>query len=293
MPIVDQFAVVVVNFGSHALVEKNLSHIDFDAIGARAVIVDNFSSLEERQAIRALCELQGWELVELANVGFGTAVNRGADRAFALGSDMIVIANPDLAATNDVLVALAAQTRADPITLVCPRIVSPGAVHWFSGGRLDLATGRTSTSPVADISNVELWLTGACLGAHRSFWDRVGGFDDDYFLYWEDIDLSWRWRHSGGQLRVQLDLVVEHSVGGTQQQTGKSDQYFYYNCRNRLIFAKKHLPRKDQLRWILGSASYARRVLLRGGRRSLIRRPLPPVWAATLGTVRGIAYRPT
>jgi len=86
------------------------------------------------------------------------------------------------------------------------------------------------------------WLSGACFAMHRDLWTTVAGFDDDYFLYWEDVDLSYRVVKAGGRLAVRQDLVAVHDVGGTQHdvtQRAKSSTYYYYSCRNRLVFAAK------------------------------------------------------
>ena len=115
----------------------------------------------------------------------------------------------------------------------------------------------------------------------------LGGFDDAFFLYWEDVDLSWRCREAGGRICVRNDLSIVHSVGGSQQETGKSPSYVYYNCRNRMVFAAKHLRRRTVLAWLVRSPGYAWRVVQRGGRRALIRRPLSLPWAALRGTAAG------
>jgi len=129
---------------------------------------------------------------------------------------------------------------------------------------------------------------------HHDLWRTLGGFDARYFLYWEDVDLSWRARRAGADLAVVKDVTVFHDVGGTQKHgqdgSAKSPVYVYYNCRNRLVFAAQHLGRLDRTRWLLTSPRYAWAVLQRGGRRALARSPLRLIWAAVGGTVAGAAY---
>ena len=93
------------------------------------------------------------------------------------------------------------------------------------------------------------WLTGACLAVSKQVWQATGGFDPDYFLYWEDVDYSQRAKAVGARLVVRNDLVVTHDVGATQG-TGKSAVYLRFNSRNRLLFASKWLPKRIQRRWI-------------------------------------------
>lgn len=303
------WAVVVVNYGSHALLEENLA-----GTRAHVVVVDNFSDAAERAAVHALGEREGWEvLTPMTNLGFGAGVNLAVAHARSTGADAVVLLNPDAHADDDVLRALVEHCRREPLTMLSPRVLRPDGSVWFAGGQVLVDKGWTITTG-ADSSADGGWLSGACLALHSDLWDRVGGFDPDYFLYWEDVDLSWRVAQAGGHLLVRGDLEVVHSVGGTQARreppggaaaqipgptgsfpfvsdvghAGKSSTYLSFNCRNRLIFAAKHLGRRDFLKWAIRSPAYARRVLLRGGRRALVRHPIGSVAAVVSGTVRGL-----
>jgi hypothetical protein len=78
-------------------------------------------------------------------------------------------------------------------------------------------------------------------------------------------------------------------MSGTAAGAGKSPLYCYQNCRNRLLFAARHLGARDALRWVVLAPRYAERVVRRGrGRRELLGRP-DIVWAAARGTAAGIA----
>lgn len=287
--------IVVVSFGSASLLRANLADVDVAALRrpAAVVVVDNFRGPRERSDVRAVAAEQGWELVENAtNAGFGAAVDAGVARAAALGCTAVVVVNPDARVPADVLDALADAVAASPRTLVSPRVERPDGRAWFTGGALDVAGARTRNVEAPGTPQRTGWLSGACLAADVGEWTRVGGFDDDYFLYWEDVDLSTRWTAAGGTLQVRQDLVVVHDVGGTQETAGsraKSPTYYRYNCRNRLVFAAKHLPAADVRRWLWRTPSYAWQVLLRGGRRQLLR-PVRPVGAVLRGSAEGVGW---
>ena len=284
-------AIVVVNYGSHELVAGALRGVDLPTLHARAVVVDNLQSPAEREAITAVCAEGGWLLVPMgANFGFGHAVNAGIEEAQVAGCRSFVVLNPDAEASTDSLETLFAAVEAEQSRLVAPRVLRGDGRVWFEGAIVDVAAGRTRACPPTELSGPTSWLTGACLAVHAELWDRVGGFDPDYFLYWEDVDLSWRVRAAGGTLALLPEVSVVHHVGGTQGPTpgsrAKSATYVYFNCRNRLLFAAKHLDRVRRRRWLRTSPGYAREVLLRGGRRELIRRPRL-VGAAIRGTFAG------
>ena len=285
-------ALVVVSYGSHALLERHLAATTA-SYGAQAsplvVVVDSFSDRQEREAVTRVTQEHGWQLVTTErNLGFGHGVNAGTRRARELGCDVMVVLNPDLDIDALTVEALAQAVREDPEALVGPRITTPDGRGWFAGGTLDLRTGRTRTTatPGAQLH----WVSGACFAVSTQLWDAVGGFDEDYFLYWEDVDLSWRASHSGGHLVVRQDLVAVHEVGGTQGTAGtraKSFAYYRHNCRGRLLFAAKHLPAAGARAWARTAPRYALEVVLRGGRRQLLRSPAPLV-AAALGTLDGL-----
>ncbi len=281
-------AFVVVNYGSSALLRQNL----VDSVAACrpdvVVVVDNPTTDDERTRIRALASEQGWELVEpVENLGFGGGMNLGVARALELGATEFLLLNPDARIEDPAWTLL--QTALAPDALVAPRIVDGAGRPWFDGADLYLSDGRTmgarhrATRPGEERWE---WLTGACLLIAAELWQKVGGFDDEYFLYWEDVDLSRRVVASGGRLVLVRDAVVVHDEGGTHREVrraeAKSSTYYYYSIRNRLMFAVKHLDDAGVSRWSRSAVSSAIEVLMRGGRRQFLR-PVPPVRAAYRG----------
>ena len=90
-------------------------------------------------------------------------------------------------------------------------------------------------------------------------------------------------------LVLREDLVVVHAVGATQDGASKSAIYYYFNCRNRLLLATKHLSRQDLVRWLWFTPMISWEILRRGGgRRQLLGSP-GLLWAGVRGTVSGIA----
>lgn len=279
---------VVVNFRSHALLETNLPTL---GAGVDVVVVDNFSDAAERHAVGQLCDRCGWQLLAMPdNRGFGTAVNAGVALAGERGAEVVLLINPDAALRAEALEQLVAECVHDPTVLVSPRIVREDGSTWFQGGRIGYRTGRTAMVGPDQAAGPEGWVSGACLAAPVDFWNRVGGFAPEYFMYWEDVELSHRWRQAGGRLLVRADVQATHAVGGTQTGagSGRSSLYYRFNCRNRLLFAAAHVDDRDLPAWIRSTASYARAVVLRGGRRQFLRHPLMPFLSALRGSMEGL-----
>jgi N-acetylglucosaminyl-diphospho-decaprenol L-rhamnosyltransferase len=293
-------AIVVVNFGSHDLLARNLTV--HSGGPDDVVVVDNYHSPGERDAVTRLCADQGWTLVPLPdNMGFGPGVNAGAQRAAELGCEVIVLVNPDACASAAAVAALREHVLAQPDVLASPWVVTSQGRVEFSGATLFLRDGRLrglrSGRPRDDLpvrwsrQGTLSWLGGACVAVHLGTFKALGGFDTRYFLYWEDVDLSYRAVQQGYRLEVLADVQVVHDEGGTQarvNQRAKSAGYYRYNCRNRLLFASLRLDRRALLRWVLMTPVNSWDILMRGGKRQLVHSPQLG-WAALRGTLEGLA----
>ncbi|MFE7845378.1 glycosyltransferase family 2 protein [Microbacterium sp. NPDC057407] len=287
-------AVLVVSYGSSGMVLDNLRRtaLPDDAV---VVVVDNYTTDDERAAIREIASREGWQLVcPEHNLGFGAGMNAAAQRAAESDASAYVLLNPDAYLEGDGVERLSSAVLAEPDAVIAPLVVRPDGGHFSSEMELDLETG--SMRRIRDgrrYAQSALWLSGACFAVSRELWERVGGFDDDYFLYWEDVDLSVRAARAGAHLRVDHGVRAVHSAGGTQSEEGraegKSAVYYFYNVRNRLVFAAQHLDRAGQRRWTRRAVPAAWEILMRGGRRQLLH-PGRTIVPAARGTLSGLAY---
>lgn len=300
-------AVIVVAYDSTDLLRHNLVQVhqalaaaeDPRLAQARVVVVDNWSNGQARRSITELADQQRWTLVaQPDNAGFGAAINIGVDTARTLGADTFLLLNPDAHIDAASVGAMLEVVQDRPMTLVGPVITRSDGSLWSDGHDLHLHDGSTTATRkrTPDDENVVEWLTGACLLVSDRLWRALGGLDEDYFLYWEDIELSWRVHQVGGAVQVVRDAHAVHDEGGTHRgdHTGHSTTFTYYNVRNRLLFAARNLDEDTRRRWVRSSPAAARRVLMWSGRRAVLRRP-ELIRAAFRGTVDGLrlALRPT
>lgn len=292
--------IVVVSFHSAGLLAQNLAARSIGSARDCVVVVDNSTDPAEQRAVADLCAAQRWQLVSRPdNPGFGAGVNAGIAAARAAGCVTFLCLNPDAVIEQDVVDALRKHSLREPLALITPQLVDSSGAVVFDGSRLSLHDGRIRSRRDGDPHQPPPgwvdWLTAACLVVHGELLDRMGGFAEDFFLYWEDVELSYRAVRSGGSLVVRRDLRVLHDEGGTQgAQVGraKSATYYRWNCRNRLLFAARHLGRRELLRWVLATPAVSREILLRGGRLQLLRstRPLRAVLQGSLAGT-GLAVR--
>lgn len=291
-------AVVVVGYGDPALLERHTAQVAAALRPARIVVVDNHSTDANRAAVRALCEREGWTGVYPGtNTGFGAGCNLGAAAALAEGAEVLLFLNPDATIDTESAVRLVAAVEAEPLLLAAPTVLGPDGEVASAGLDLDLDTGsmrpwrRRDEHPGAETLP---WVTGACFAVTRELWERLAGFDERYFLYWEDVDLCARVRAFGGRVTVVDGATAVHAGGGTQRAEGsraKSPAYYYFNIRNRALFARTWLSQERQRAWRRGAVGAAYEILMRGGRRQLLH-PVRPLSAVLQGLRDGRRDRP-
>lgn len=287
-------AVVVVNYGSSGLLARNLADLGGGRASTAVVVVDNYSDDAERAAVARLAADSGWHLVSAPdNRGFGAGVNLGVARARSLGARTVLLLNPDAVLTDEVADALHDQVRRTPDALVAPAIVTSTGATYFAGADVIMTSGRIDTGGKVDApaSVRRPWATGACCALDIDLFYRAGGYDENYFLYWEDVDFSLRVADAGGRVIIRHDLSVVHDEGGTQGERAgraKSNTYYRYNCRNRLLFATLHVDRRTLAGWIVRTPQESWQILLRGGRRQLLH-SRAPAWAVLRGLLEGLA----
>lgn len=221
--------VVIVTYASAATVEGTLAALPTDRLGA-VVVVDNSSPDDTVAVVRGL----GATVVEQPNLGFGAGNNRG-ERELPDDLDLVLFLNPDAvlqtADLERMVEHLAAHERC---AVVGPRVLSGGRPTYSAGRLPTLASelrpllpdplsrvGPRRRLPVDyAVSGPVGYVEGACFLVRRAPFQDVGGFDEGYFLYAEELELAQRLRRRGWQVHLCAGAVVEHAMGvstaGTQ-----------------------------------------------------------------------------
>lgn len=308
-------AIIVVNYASHGLLAQNLATVAGENPEAVIVVVDSFSTNAEQLAVQGLARFHGWRLVETTtNVGFGSGMNAGVAAAMDAGATSFLLLNPDAVISRESIGVLQKQLEQEQLALLSPLIFDAVGSPWFAGADVRLDNGRTQSSARTrkdaaggQPSQTWPWLSGACLMLSEKLWELSGGFDERFFLYWEDVDFSRRVVSAGGKLRLVEGATSIHDEGGTQKpegegasaphnsahgqgaqkHRGKSAQYYYYNTRNRLLFAALHLPVSTSRQWSRSAIAAAWEILMRGGRRQFLYSTIP-IRSAVTGTWDGL-----
>lgn len=249
-------SVVVVSYKVPELLRACLASLQREATGCtyEVIVVDNASGDGSAELVRE--EFPQVRLIALEeNVGFAAGSNIGAQAA---EGEYVLMLNPDTELVGDTLTALLEYARAHPEAgLVGGRTLRPdggldpgscwGAQSiWslvcFASGMSTLFRGSALFNPESlggwqrdSARRVDI-VTGCLCLAPRSVWERLGGFDEDFFMYGEDADLATRARELGYHPAITPDAVIVHYVGASSLSVDKREM----NLRCRVSLARKH-----------------------------------------------------
>ena len=247
---------------------------------ARLIVIDNGSAPDDLAALRAgLADTMPGDAVLIANprnLGFAGGVNTGITRALADGAAYVWLVNNDARVAPDALARLVAAAEDDPGL----GLLSPVIRNLDRDGEPDFAGGRFRTAPLtfhmtADAAEGarwradqpgQVWLTGTALLLRRNVAERIGGFDEALFAYYEDNDYSVRAAAAGFRAAVVDRAAVFHRSGDPSAPVpGKRPYFYYYMARNQILLLRKHggLRRNARALWwaLRAQAGEARRRL--------------------------------
>jgi len=283
------FDVVVVSYNQRERLLACLGSVRMTEPAARLIVVDNDSKDGSTDAVRK--QHPEVDVLEMGdNLGFAVGVNCGASLGKA---PFILLLNNDARLRAGALDKLRATVDAESVGAAGPRLLdtsgatelslgrtlSPWNEAWFKLLGMLYRSGRGplggAVARYYGKSRPTRSLSGACVLLARDAYERVGGLDEQFFLYAEDVDLCRRLRQAGYELRYVHDAVVEHDHGASSAVEPTATARHYR--RSQLAFYRKHhgvvatgalrlyLALRFALRWLFarGEAKVRAAALLR------------------------------
>ncbi len=221
-------AVVTVSYGSGDVLEGFFESVP--AASANPLVVVVADNGTDDTAVAAMTVASAARYLPLdRNLGYGGAMN-AAIRSLGPEIEWVLVSNPDVILGKDSIDVLVATGRQDSrIGAVGPAIMTDGEVYPSARSVPSLRTGighalfaniwmgnpwtrayRREASSTPERRDAG-WLSGACLLVRKSVFDELGGFDDGYFMYFEDVDLGYRLGKAGYRNVYEPTAVVTHS----------------------------------------------------------------------------------
>lgn len=224
----------IISYNTCALLRSCLRSVSVQS-PEHLVVVDNGSSDGSIEMVRS--EFPEAKLVvNAANSGFGAAVNQAVSNT---SSEFVLILNADTVLHPGAADSLAAYLREhSQVALAGPRLANPdstlqrscrrfpGSLPWL----LDNNIGVRLTRRLPPLRNVCLcawrhdtarsvpWVIAAAIAIRRQAFEQVGGFDEAFFMYCEEIDLCYRLRRAGWDIHFAPVTTVTHAGGASTTQ---------------------------------------------------------------------------
>lgn len=224
------WAAVVVNYEAGDALRACVASLVADDSAGRpdVVVVDNGSADGSVDRLRA-AHPEVRVIAAGGNVGYAAAANRGIA---ATRAPVVAVCNPDLEVGRGTAAAMLAALADPGIGAVGPRVLNPDGSTYPSARRdpaLVDALGHAALGRVwpanpftrryreldADpaVARDVDWASGAALWLRRSAIEGIGGWDEGFFMYMEDVDVGWRLRDAGWRVRYEPAGVVVHVQG--------------------------------------------------------------------------------
>jgi GT2 family glycosyltransferase len=242
-------AVVIVNFNGEALLPDCLAALEAQTLApAEVLVADNGSHDRSIALLRA--EYPSVEVLELGrNHGFAGGANRGVA---ATAAPWVCVLNSDATPAPDWLSTLTAAPRGEQtwalgsvlVSAATGRIESAGDQYSPQGFAYKLLRDR----PLSELPS-EPYPVFAAPGAapvfRRDVYERLGGYEERFFLYYEDVDLAFRAVLAGYHALLVPGARVVHRLGATTKSLARAR---FYVARNSVWCAVRCLPETGPLR---------------------------------------------
>ena len=226
-------SIIIVSFRGHGRLRQcldSLKNISSNKLRKEVIVVNNcpgdniFNSMEK--------DYPGFRFIDnKINGGYANGCNLGA--SLTTGRYLLIL-NPDTVVTRDALEDLLSVAESNPSFVItsCRQINERGkeSIAWGPFPEFKNLTGfmrafsgsnYKSQRKIKDGLSSKIffpdWVSGSVILISKKDYDRLKGFDEDFWMYYEDVDICRRTRKSGGEIAFCSDIIIEHNHGGSSR----------------------------------------------------------------------------
>jgi GT2 family glycosyltransferase len=252
---VRQVAIVIVNWNSGSQVRDCVDSIILhrNQLRVSTIVVDNASTDGSADLVEGLRNV---ELIRAgSNLGFARACNLGASSV--KDAEYLLFLNPDAMLEAGALqravdfmdsassagigiCGVALQENSGHVARSCARFPSPWRLAVVASGldRVFPSLGTTMREWNHAQSRRVDQVIGAFFLVRRALFDALNGFDERFFVYFEEVDFAFRASRLGMGTMFLSDIKAFHAGGGTSKQV--KARRLFYSLRSRVLYARKH-----------------------------------------------------
>nr|WP_226013211.1 glycosyltransferase family 2 protein [Halomicrobium salinisoli] len=288
-------SIILVNYNTSDYTNSCIqSVLNTDYENLEIHVVDNDSSSMEREKLEEFPKTEYHFLDN--NLGFAKACNYGAKKS---NGDYVFFLNNDTELESQAITRLVEELHNPSVGAVTPQVrfhhdrstidrdvgyFDNLAYGWHPHQNMSADNLEDTESPIETP-----WISGCALMTKIEVFESVGGFDTDFFMYCEDLELSIRLRKHGYNLRAVTDSIIYHKYSASSKDGVNIDRNPFqikHQSKNRMKIVFKHYPIKQVFKnipliiassmywcWVLGQkgeATESMRQLVRIGKFALL-----------------------
>ncbi len=212
--------------------------------------MDNASEIQHLNNIRLFVESQEKAgekrfklIINKDNLGYAGGNNIGIKYALESGADYVFILNPDTTVKSDLLAKLAETAKRNPKAGIIGmaineggKVIYCGEIEWLKS-ELKHSTLHTTHYTL----HTDQYIPGAAMFVSKKVFEKIGMFDERYFLYFEDADFCVRAQKARFKLTVAPEATVHHNPSSSTSKLGAT-LLLRYHYRNAHLFNMKNAP---------------------------------------------------
>lgn len=237
--------IIVLHFGDKEVTNRCLKSIFIAKLNfEQLIVVDNSNNFSSSGGLKNVIKI----IKNKKNLGFSGGVNVGIKDALSNGADYILLLNNDTFVKENFLRQLlrfAGQFENAGIVGPAIKFERNGKVIYDIGGKVNKIFGRTTHTEVSRVRDknerVVDYVSGCCMLIKKEVLEKVGLFDESFFLYYEDVDFCLRAKNKGFLTYILPSVYVGHELSNS---VGKvSPIAVYHQTRSALLFGKKYFKK--------------------------------------------------
>lgn len=245
-----ELSILIVNYHTAVELADCLQSIHAQTdVHYEVIVVDNDSGKDEMTLLETLRGPDVHIHYSRDNIGFGRANNLAAEHATG---KLLLILNPDTCLREaNLLRRYLDAYYLQNVAMLVPVIVESGKNKTVLPHARYPSQRYCRHTDFSKLPGSYAWALGACLLIARDDFLAINGFDQDFFMYGEDVDFCWRVRAELGPIGLAADILVDH-IGGASEKGAASFAKWQRKRLGQYTFFRKHYHAQDILRIALG-----------------------------------------
>lgn len=250
--------VIIVHFGSIENTKKAIESVEKYASFRQIIVINNNPEIKledelEKKKHRIFINNE-------KNLGFAAAANIGIKLSIEDSADYVLLLNNDATIAHDVVNSLLQVFKRNEIIGIVGPVIKfkrENKFYYDMGGTVDGHTGRAhhlneEVRIASDPIQVQ-YISGCCMMIKKEVIDVIGGFDERFFLYYEDVDYCLRAYYAGFDTYLLPTSVINHKLSASVGYNSKKS--IYHLIRSGKKFGKKYKKKYPLYKYFLAYQS--------------------------------------